>query len=131
MGDGERGKIVECNRYSPKTGRSRHRTHRTVCFFKRYPYCQQCKHSEFVLTIPIKIGEQLVQCPRWEGRTDRDHLDLPPSEYVEVRRALCLRSTKVFQFCTYCPNSDPLQPPKVKKGWLKRKKRKGISHDAG
>jgi hypothetical protein len=88
---------------------------RTLCILETRPGCSNCPNSQLEVLFQIRIGDQVVACPRWKSESDRRE-QLPALGYAFVPRVLCL-TEKPFPFCPSCPNSKPSELPRAEVGW--------------
>ena len=117
------GKYVTCYDAAWKARTHQETQSRVLCMVQGKEHCPVCPNSQFKVKIQVSVGEQEVACPRWEDEAERlkgKH----PTEYMPVRRELCLR-VRPFYFCASCKNADPNNPPESVNGWVERHKRGG------
>jgi hypothetical protein len=98
-----------------------HWVDRSICLLETRPACSTCPNSQFEVLFQIRIGDQMVACPRWEDQNEmRQNKD--PDGYVFTKRYVCL-TEKPFPFCIRCPNANSSNPPRDTLKWFEREER--------
>ena len=117
----DKGLYVQCHAWAPKQQSKPHTVSRVMCLSMTEDYCPKCPHSAFVLHIQQEVGGQTVACPRW-GKGRSRHKGDAPSDYVLLPRETCL-TTRPFEYCPSCPNSQKDLTPFTEPGWCGSRKR--------
>ncbi len=114
-----KGLIVLCDGESPKSGSDVYQQSRAICLALPLPACKTCEHGAFSVALKPGAGNQLVACPRWDSLSDR--LERTRPQYEMVRRQQCLID-RPYEHCSFCPNKDIGNPPRVDPGWWEAEK---------
>lgn len=116
---GSRGLMVLCDGEAPKAGTDVRQQSRAVCLGHPLTACATCEHGTFALKLPVRVGDQVVACPRWDSISDRYEHKKP--DYEMVRRQQCLVD-RPYEHCSFCPNRDAKNPPRTEPGWWEAEK---------